>query len=127
MPLTEDRKNEFIAAYTQVLLASWSDDAYAQRLDENPRLALAEAGLLLPDNVEIDIVRADQMPDDAERTDDRLERQVERYASGLEAGRVALHIPSTPQIDTSELDLDELDEVAAGLVSCCCCPCCCCG
>ncbi|WP_156822630.1 hypothetical protein [Demetria terragena] len=132
MAFTDDRKDEFVAAYTQVLLASWSDDAYANRLDENPRSALAEAGLFLPEGVAVQITRADTASDDpadfeSQSTAVRLERQVQRYVEGLRTGLVVLHIPETPQIDTSELDLDELDEVAAGVVSCCCCPCCCCG
>lgn len=127
MTLIDDRKNEFIATYTQVLLASWSDDAYSQRLDEHPREALAEAGLLLPRDVTVEVTRGDATPTTDESSAARLERQVQRYEEGLSSGHVVLHIPATPQINTTELDLDELDEVAAGLVSCCCCPCCCCG
>lgn len=127
MALTEAQKDEFIDAYTKALLSSWSDDEYAARLESDPRAALAEVGLDLPASAKIEITRGAAVPD-AGPQEGRLDRQVALYETGLESGVFEFHIPATPQIDTSELDMDELAEVAGGGgIYCCCCPCCCCG
>ena len=56
-----------------------------------------------------------------------LDGQVSLWEDGQITGRFELHVPQTPQIDTSELTESDLDTIAAGLeVSCCSCPCCCC-
>ncbi|WP_018157115.1 hypothetical protein [Demetria terragena] len=126
MALTEDNKNQFVDAYTKVLLTSWSSDEYSQRLDSDPRAALAEAGLVLPADAKVTITRGSAEPattEDAKQS--RLDNQVALYETGLETGVFEFHLPSTPQIDTSELEDAEL-EGAAGGTCCCCCPCCCC-
>ena len=128
MALSEAQKNEFIDAYTKALLSSWSSDEYAARLESDPRAALAEVGLDLPEGSVIEITRAAADPAAAAQSQEgRLDRQVALYEAGLESGTFEFHIPATPQIDTSELDVDELAEVAGGDFNCCCCPCCCCG
>ncbi len=126
MALSEAQKNEFIDAYTKALLASWSSDEYAERLDSDPRAALAEVGLQLPADAKIEIVRGTTGAASQEGEEGRLDKQVALYEAGLESGTFEFHMPATPQIDTSELDVDELSEVSGGGINCCCCPCCCC-
>lgn len=127
MAITEEQKSTFIDSYTKALLTSWSSDEYAQRLESNPRQALAEAGLELPADAKIEIVRnAEAAPASGDSQQGRLDHQVALYEKGLETGTYEFHMPSTPQIDTSELDADELEAVAGGDINCCCCPCCCC-
>ncbi len=126
MALSEAQKNEFIDAYTKALLASWSSDEYAARLDSDPRAALAEVGLELPADATIEIVRGTTAAGAADGQEARLDKQVGLYEAGLTSGTFEFHIPATPQIDTSELDVDELSEVSGGSINCCCCPCCCC-
>ena len=127
MALSEAQKHEFIDAYTKALLASWSSDEYAARLESDPRSALAEVGLELPEGASIEITRGAADPAAAAQSQEgRLDRQVALYEAGLSSGVFEFHLPATPQIDTSELDIDELAEVAGGMY-CCCCPCCCCG
>ena len=41
----ETERQNFIRAYTRLLVSSWSDDLYLQRLLASPRDVLAEAGL----------------------------------------------------------------------------------
>ena len=128
MAVTEAQKNEFIDAYTKALLTSWSNDDYAARLESDPRAALAEVGLVLPENATVTIGRGEPTSAQAEQSQEgRLDRQVALYEAGLQSGNFEFHIPATPQLDTSELDVDELAEVAGGDINCCCCPCCCCG
>lgn len=127
MSLSEAQKNEFIDAYTKALLSSWSSDEYAARLESDPRAALAEVGLVLPEGSTIEITRGVADAEAPQSQEGRLDRQVALYEAGLTSGTFEFHIPATPQIDTSELDVDELEEVAGGGIYCCCCPCCCCG
>ena len=127
MALNENQKNEFVDAYTKALLASWSSDEYAARLESDPRAALAEVGLDLPADATIVVTRGAAEASSDGDAQGRLDNQVALYEAGLESGRFEFHMPSTPQIDTSELDVDELAGIAGGGIYCCCCPCCCCG
>lgn len=127
MALNEAQKNEFIDAYTKVLLTSWSSDEYSQRLDSDPRAALAEAGLQLPEDAKVTITRsAAETTGDEETQRSRLDNQVALYEKGQQTGVYEFHLPATPQIDTSELEDAELEGVSGGVFACCCCPCCCC-
>lgn len=125
MPLSAAAREAFIDAYTKALLATWSSDEYAARLESDPRGALAEVGLILPSDATIEVTR-DGAGVDAGQPDARLDRQVALYETGLDDGHFAFHIPATPQIDTSALDADDLAGISGGMY-CCCCPCCCCG
>ena len=62
-----------------------------------------------------------------------LDGQIALWEEGSITGRFELHVPQTPQIETSELSESDLEAIAAGTddsssfsVSCCSCPCCCC-
>ena len=128
MAISETQKNEFIDAYTKALLASWSNDEYAARLESDPRAAFAEVGLDLPAGAEIVVTRGSANEATGDEPKARLDNQVALYEAGLESGRFEFHMPSTFQIDIFEIDIDELAGVAGGLtIACCCCPCCCCG
>ncbi|USQ81862.1 hypothetical protein NF556_09525 [Ornithinimicrobium faecis] len=125
MALTEAQAAQFTDAYTNALITSWSDAEYAARLENDSRAALAEAGLELPAEAQIIMVRNPE-PSQASDQQGSLEVQLGLYEQGLQTGRFEFHMPQTPQVDTSELDLGELAELAGGMY-CCCCPCCCCG
>lgn len=123
MALSPQARAEFVNAYTRVLVTAWSNEEFAHKLDTNPSEALAEAGLNLPANAEIVLVRT--VPENTE--EGSLDLQVNLYEQGLSSGRFELHIPETPQIDTSELSEGDLEGIAAGTtINCCCCPCSCC-
>lgn len=135
MTITEEQKNNFIDAYTKALVTSWSSEEFADKLESNPRAAFAEVGLELPADATIEVLRnlgKSATPEGAPQDQDTqseggsLDLQVGLYEKGLETGHFEFHMPETPQVDTDELGLDELADVAAGGVYCCCCPCCCC-
>ncbi len=136
MTITEDQRNTFVEAYTRALVTSWSSEEYAAKLESDPRAALAEVGLELPEGAKVVVVRnpngADQTRQGGDTPETQneggsLDLQVELYEKGLETSYFEFHMPETPQVDTADLDLDELADLAGGAWGCCCCPCCCCG
>jgi hypothetical protein len=112
---------EFVNGYTRALITAWSSEEYAAKLANSPREALAEAGITVPANAEVVIVRT--VPEG--HHEGNLEVQVELWETGLRSNRFEFHIPETPQIDMAELSEGDLADVAAGGTSCCC-PCSCC-
>jgi hypothetical protein len=113
-------RSAFVSAYTKVLTAAWSNDAYVAQLESNPRSALAEQGLELPANATVRIVR--EVGGDPD-----LEAQVDLWASGKTTGVYELRVPSSPQIEDRELSEADLEAVSGGTDYCCCCsPCCTC-
>jgi hypothetical protein len=113
---------EFVNTYTRLLITAWSSEEFSQQLATDPRAALAEAGLEIPAGGEVVLVRT--IPD--AKHGGNLDLQVALWEKGLASGRYELHIPETPQLDTVELDEDDLSGVGSGGFACCCCPCSCC-
>lgn len=126
MAMNENEKREFINAYTKALVTSWSSEEYAERLQSDSRAALAEAGLEVPADARLEIIRT--VPEDADTnaTNGHLDRQVALWQVGLDTGLYQVYIPDTPQVDLESLDLEDLEAVAGGDINCCCCPCSCC-
>jgi hypothetical protein len=110
----------FVSAYTKILTAAWSNDAYAAKLTSAPAAALAEHGLEVPAGASINIMReVGGEPD--------LEAQVGMWEDGKTSGQYILLVPATPQINTQELSEADLEAVSGGDSYCCCCsPCCSC-
>jgi hypothetical protein len=123
MTMSLRERAEFVNGYTRVLIATWSDDDFAQRLDSHPAAALRECGIELPAEAVIEVLRI--IPDDAQEAN--LDVQIEAWERGIETGRYLLHVPDTPQIDTAELTGSDLDSIMAAMGACCCCCPCCCG
>ena len=118
-------RTEFVSGFTRLLTKAWSDDNYSGTLESNPKQAAAEAGLTVPANAQVLIIRdfAGEAPgDDTEKMD----AQITLWETGKQTGIYELHVPRTPQVDTAELSESELEGVAGGIFACCCCPCCCC-
>lgn len=110
----------FVSAYTKILTAAWSNEAYAARLAADPVAALAEHGLTVPAQSSVRIIREVAGEPD-------LEAQVRMWENGKATGRYELLVPNTPQIDTRELSEADLEAVSGGDTYCCCCsPCCSC-
>jgi len=110
----------FVSAYTKVLTAAWSNEAYAASLTASPRTALAEKGLNVPAGATVTVIRETAGDPD-------LEAQVRIWENGKASGNYQLMVPSTPQIETRELSEADLEAVSGGDSYCCCCsPCCSC-
>jgi len=110
----------FVDAYTKVLTNCWSSEDFADKLKTDPRAALAEGGLRVPDGAEVEIVRNVVGEPD-------LEKQIALWTEGEETGRYVLHVPATPRIYTRELTDNDLGSVSGGSggACCSCCPCSC--
>ncbi len=123
MALNPQERAEFVNTYTRVLITAWSSEDFSNRLAQDPKAALAEAGLAVPAGAEVDIVRTAEDSPEAS-----LDSQVQLWETGIATGRYVLYVPETPQIDMAELSEGDLDAVAAGnvIIACCCSPCCCC-
>ena len=123
MPLSSQDRAAFVSAYTRILINAWSSDEFARQLDADPRSALRENGLDIPEGAEVTLVR--NIPDG--QPEGSLDVQIALWERGLATNRYELHIPETPQVDTAELTEGDLDSIAAGVtIKTCCCPCCSC-
>ena len=121
--MTQAQKDEFLAAYSRVLIGAWTDDAYAERLDSDPAEALRERGIEVPAGGKLVVTRA--IPDGAGTPDE--DAAVAKWNAGAATGVYILSVPATPQVDFSELSDSDLVGISAGLsVGCCSCPCSCC-
>ena len=115
---------EFAAAYTKLLVAVWKDAKLADLLRSDPRAVAADAGLVIPSDVEVKVVKAsDDLPDDPQM---ELEMYYGDFQKGLADKAVTLAVPQAPALDAQDLTSADLAEVAGGSACCCCAPCCCC-
>jgi len=121
MAMDTVERTQFVNSYTRALISAWSSEAFAARLDSDPKGALAEAGLEIPADGDVVVVRT--IPEG--REEGNLDLQVNYWDIGKATGHYEIHIPETPQIDMAELNEGDLEAVAAGGDSCCC-PCSCC-
>ncbi len=123
MTVIDTQARAFTDAYTRALTASWSSDEYAERLQSDPRTALEEVGLSLPADARIEVVRT-QMSDDSDA--DGLNAQIAMWLDGYRTGTFRLLIPDPPELDTEDLELDDMASIGGGFACCCCGPCSCC-
>jgi hypothetical protein len=111
-------KQRFIRGYTKILTQSWSSDEFSRQLESDPRAVLASMGLDTAPGSVVEIVRSHiDLPD--------LEKQLSTWAEGLVTGHFVLFVPHLPQLDTRDLDEEDLGDLAGGVPSFCCSPCCC--
>ncbi len=114
---------EFAAAYTKLLVAVWKDAKLADLLRSDPRAVAADAGLVIPSDVEVKVVKAsDDLPDDPQM---ELEMYYGDYQKGLADKMVTLAIPEVSMLKVQDLTSEELAGVAGGLCIRLCCSCSC--
>jgi hypothetical protein len=118
--LSDEQKRE---RWARLTAHAWEDPAFKQQLLSNPKPALAEAGLEVPENFDVRIVEAGS----AEAG------EVGVYTITEESPGVyslTMRLAEKPTGVSGELSESELDAVAGGTsVSSCCCtctPCCSC-
>ena len=124
MTLSEQERADFVGGYTRAVINAWSNEEFAATLESDPKAALAEAGIDIPDGATVQVDRRDPAP--GKESESNIEQQVKLYEEGKAGGPFVFLIPSTPQIETEELSEEDLVGVSGGDTSCCCCPCCCC-
>lgn len=123
----EAERQNFIRTYTRLLVSSWSDDLYLQRLIASPHDVLAQEGLEIPASVTIRIERAVVPLMEMDTPGAALDTQVQLWLKSSERGELVLYVPDAPVITTEALDATDLAGVSGGgAVLCCCCPCSCC-
>ena len=114
---------EFAAAYTKLLVAVWKDAKLADLLRSDPRAVAADAGLVIPSDVEVKVVKAsDDLPDDPQM---ELEMFYGDFQKGLADKMVTLAIPEVSMLKVQDLTSEELAGVAGGLCIRLCCSCSC--
>lgn len=114
---------EFAAAYTKLLVAVWKDAKLADLLRSDPRAVAADAGLVIPSDVEVKVVKAsDDLPDDPQM---ELEMYYGDFQKGLADKVVTLAIPEVSMLKVQDLTSEELAGVAGGLCIRLCCSCSC--
>ena len=125
MALSEQERADFVGGYTRAVINAWSNEEFAAALDSDPRTALAEVGIAVPEGAAVTVDRRNPTPE--QESDCDIDQQVKLYEDGQANGSFVFLIPSTPQLETEELSEEDLVGVAGGDGdSCCCCPCCCC-
>jgi hypothetical protein len=111
----------FIAAYSGLVTAVWSDPLQERRLESDPARLVAEHGIELPAGVGVTVRR--EVPD----AEPDLDAQVRAWQEAERLGELVLYVPPADLAGATQLDEHELDAVVGGLdAACsCCCPCCC--
>jgi len=118
-------ENPFMKAYTQILVAAWTDEDFAARLDSDPAAAVREYGLDVPEGANLVVTRV--IPE--EHGEPSEQTAIDKWEAGAVTGTYVLSVPEIPQVDLETLTEDDLLAIAAGSVSVSCCsctPCCCC-
>jgi hypothetical protein len=118
-------KSDFLITYGKVVARSWEDKEYHDRLVEDPRAVLSEAGLTIPAGINIDVVEFSTSGaggGDANSTD----ALYGTWEKAAESGTFTLPLPATPPEAGDVVLYDEELESVAGGGDLCCCPCCCC-
>lgn len=122
----EVERQNFIRAYTRILVSSWSDNSYMERLMGSPREILSQEGLEVPDSIQVRVHRTTAPAPSQDSSDAALDTQVNLWMNAEEIGELVLYVPDAPIINTEDLDLADLSGVSGGgAVVCCCCPCSC--
>jgi hypothetical protein len=113
--MDQKSRSEFVTGYTKVLTRAWTSDEYASHLEQHPNAAIAECGLRVPEGALVSLVRV--IP--SGEHEPTLNRQIELWERGERTGSYELHVPKTPQVDTTQLS--EGDLMAGRHFDDCCC------
>ncbi|MCU7723843.1 hypothetical protein ODJ79_08970 [Actinoplanes sp. KI2] len=107
MSETPDANDDFIARYTTLMLAVWSDAEAERRLAADPRAEALAAGLPVLPNATVALDRSE--------ADGLFTRQKLVDDWTADPRRHVLHVPAAPMIDLDELDERQLELIAGGV------------
>jgi len=85
---------EFTDAYTKLLVAVWTDEKVADRLKSDPHSVAADAGLVIPQDVEITVTQPTGEP--AEDPKAALKAYYDEFQQGLADKAVVLAVQAAP-------------------------------
>jgi hypothetical protein len=101
--------NDFTERFGQLLLQSWTNEDYLNKLIAEPGAALVRVERGEP---------ADGMPSRYEEGD--FEKSYAHFVEAAETGSFTLVIPETPELELGELKDSELETVSGGANVYCC-------
>lgn len=127
--LDDTSRAAFVAAYSKLLVTSWTDPAFTDLLLADPHTVLADLGINLPAGTEVTVVPVPATDLDPTAAPTGTDAQYELFESSCSGGDFTLYLPEPPRVDLAELSASELHGVAAGGIwdpyCCSCCPSCC--
>lgn len=114
MTRTSDRQ-AMLRAYLDVSRMILEDDAYRQRLADQPKSELTAAGWPIPDETAVEVVFFE--PNEIEGEMVPLDEIAGRWSDGIDSGRLRVQFAGAPPpaLEITELSEDELSDVAGGM------------
>lgn len=87
----------FISCYARVLTRAWCDEGFLASLESDPAKVLAGAGLLLPRDARVSVIRLARSGPD-------ISLQLSLWEDGAHSGRYVLHVPMVGGLTDRQLD-----------------------
>ena len=108
-------QHAMLRAYLDVSEMILDDDAYRQRVAEQPKVELAAAGWPLPEATVVEVDFFD--PDEIEGQMVPVEEITAQWSDGIDSGRLKLQFAGAPPpaLEITELSEDELSDIAGGM------------
>jgi hypothetical protein len=108
------QSNKMMSGYMEAALRSWNDEAYKQRLSDNPMEALAEVGWEVPAGTDVKVAFFDQA-EVADKEPMSADELAENWEKGIKDGKLRIAISnSSPALETSEISEDKLSQASGG-------------
>lgn len=101
-------QSDFINCYTRVLSSILHSSSARSQLLRNPRATLAQMGLQIPMEAEVDITECSTPEPD-------LRRQLSLWVEGFTSGRFIFMVPNNKSDEYSEICDSDLGDLAGGL------------
>lgn len=120
MTLDAGERESFVQAWGAILMKSWQDADFRERLHDDPAAVFAEEGLEVQPGAQIKLELA---PADATGGD--LDHQISLYEQGLETGSYTFYVLEPSEVETREISDRELEAIS-GAAMCSSCPACSC-